>query len=441
MKKSILLLTLLLVGATTFAQTKDKKWGLGLGAGIYENDGVESLGFIPQLSLSRYLNSSFDVGLQGEMGLFNADVDETLDMSNISLNVKYKLSNGYIIKENSLFRPYLFAGPSYLFDNKDEGFDLHAGVGTKIAVSPRVSLFAEGGYIDGLDLTSPDYGDYKDSHIKATAGIVYNFGSKNDADGDGVADRKDECPDTPKGVTVDENGCPVDSDGDGIPDYLDECPQEPGTIALNGCPDRDGDGIVDKDDACPDVFGLKEFDGCPDSDNDGVPDAKDKCPDTPELWKVDKNGCPVDTDGDGLYDGEDDCPTQAGPKENKGCPVETPEAIENFRPVLFATDKSKLRSNETNKLDELVEALKEYPEYKFHIYGHADERASKAYNMELSVERANAVANYFKEHGIAANRILGVKGYGETRPAVPNTSPENMQKNRRVELDFEKDNE
>jgi len=42
-----------------------------------------------------------------------------------------------------------------------------------------------------------------------------------DADGDGVRDRKDECPGTPKGVSVYLTGCPTDRDGDGVADYLD----------------------------------------------------------------------------------------------------------------------------------------------------------------------------------------------------------------------------
>lgn len=53
-----------------------------------------------------------------------------------------------------------------------------------------------------------------------------------DADGDGVPDSSDECPNTPADTT---NGCPEDSDGDGVPDYMDECPSvagEPDT----GCP-------------------------------------------------------------------------------------------------------------------------------------------------------------------------------------------------------------
>ena len=49
-----------------------------------------------------------------------------------------------------------------------------------------------------------------------------------DSDGDGVVDPNDRCPNTPAGVAVDADGCPLDEDGDGVPDYLDECP---GTIA------------------------------------------------------------------------------------------------------------------------------------------------------------------------------------------------------------------
>ncbi|HSO22666.1 MAG TPA: thrombospondin type 3 repeat-containing protein, partial [Chondromyces sp.] len=89
-----------------------------------------------------------------------------------------------------------------------------------------------------------------------------------DDDGDGVANHLDRCPDTPKGVTVDAEGCPVDSDGDGVPDYLDKCPGTPAGVKVNA-------------------------DGCPiDSDGDGVPDARDLCPDTPRGMAVDANGCP-----------------------------------------------------------------------------------------------------------------------------------------------------
>lgn len=59
-----------------------------------------------------------------------------------------------------------------------------------------------------------------------------------DTDGDGVPDHLDKCPGTPKGVTVDTQGCPVDSDGDGVPDYLDKCPATPFGVRVDaeGCP-------------------------------------------------------------------------------------------------------------------------------------------------------------------------------------------------------------
>lgn len=48
-----------------------------------------------------------------------------------------------------------------------------------------------------------------------------------DSDCDGVPDDRDACPDTPRGVKVDERGCPLDSDGDGVPDTRDACPGTP----------------------------------------------------------------------------------------------------------------------------------------------------------------------------------------------------------------------
>jgi OOP family OmpA-OmpF porin len=59
-----------------------------------------------------------------------------------------------------------------------------------------------------------------------------------DADGDGVADNFDKCPDTPKGAKVDARGCPMDSDGDGVFDGIDKCADTPkGTeVDKEGCP-------------------------------------------------------------------------------------------------------------------------------------------------------------------------------------------------------------
>ena len=58
-----------------------------------------------------------------------------------------------------------------------------------------------------------------------------------DSDHDGVPDSADKCPNTPAGVKVDANGCPLDSDNDGVPDYLDKCPGSPrgSKVDAQGC--------------------------------------------------------------------------------------------------------------------------------------------------------------------------------------------------------------
>jgi OOP family OmpA-OmpF porin len=73
-----------------------------------------------------------------------------------------------------------------------------------------------------------------------------------DSDGDGIPDIngipdiKDKCPNTPKGIEVDLNGCPLkpvaakdlkDSDGDGVYDFKDRCPDTPKGAKVNevGC--------------------------------------------------------------------------------------------------------------------------------------------------------------------------------------------------------------
>ena len=155
---------------------------------------------------------------------------------------------------------------------------------------------------------------YNTRGINLGIGLTIVLGNRKDADRDGVTDKLDLCPDTPKDVKVDKNGCPLDSDGDGVPDYLDKCPNTPkdavGHVDKDGCLiDTDGDGVPDYLDKCPDTpreaIGFVDKNGCTlDSDGDGVPDYLDKCPNTPEAAKdyIDKNGCPIDTDGDGVPD-------------------------------------------------------------------------------------------------------------------------------------------
>jgi outer membrane protein OmpA-like peptidoglycan-associated protein len=154
-------------------------------------------------------------------------------------------------------------------------------------------------------------------------------GCPSDADQDGVLDGLDKCPGTPAGAKIDEAGCPLDADRDGVADGLDQCPDTPAGATVNnvGCPlDADHDGVFDGLDQCPDTPAGATVDanGCPkDSDGDKVLDGLDRCPDTPAGVVVDENGCPKDADNDGVPDGIDKCPnTPVGERvDPMGCPL------------------------------------------------------------------------------------------------------------------------
>jgi len=450
MKKLTLLFLAKLMTLIVLAQTADNKWALGLGAGPYfsyrhellggaEHNAWKSIFTTPELYVSRFLSPSFDAMLKGNIGFRSINEKTSNDFTNIALNLRYKLANDKLFSSSSKIQPYLFAGPTFLADNKEKKLDFNAGLGFKFPLAERTALYLEGKYLDGLkpgmeSEYKPDgITDIKDNIVAVTAGLEFGLGKAKDSDGDGVPDKKDKCPNTPAGVAVDANGCPLDRDGDGIPDYKDDCPDTPGLASLNGCPDKDGDGIADHLDECPDVPGLKKFNGCPDTDGDGVPDPKDECPNTPKGCSVDAKGCPLDTDKDGIIDCEDQCPNQPGTKENKGCPVTCVDF--NVDPVYFNFDRSELRPEGIAALDAFVAKLGDCKNYEVVVNGHTCSIGSTRYNQALSERRAQSVVKYLLTKGLN-NAFVGSKGYGETQPAVPNTTKVNREKNRRAEIDL-----
>jgi OOP family OmpA-OmpF porin len=134
-----------------------------------------------------------------------------------------------------------------------------------------------------------------------------------------------------------------------------------------------------------------------DSDGDGVPDNLDKCPGTPKGARVNKDGCWV---------------------------------IEH---VLFDFDKYNIKPQFCHLLDEAAVVFVNNPGLRVRIEGHTDNIGTAAYNMKLSLRRANAVMNYFIKKGIAKERLRS-EGFGFTRPVATNETAEGRALNRRVQL-------
>ncbi len=181
-----------------------------------------------------------------------------------------------------------------------------------------------------------------------------------------------------------------------------------------------------------------------DSDGDGVTDDTDRCPDTPRGVQVDADGCPLDSDRDGVFDFQDACPdTPAGTSvDGKGCPIPKPVATSAektdagtyvYRDIQFENNQAVLKASSFPALNEVTELLKARPDLNIEIHGHTDGSGSRAYNMDLSRRRAEAVKTFLASKGIAAARMT-TKAFGPDRPVDSNATAEGRARNRRVEF-------
>lgn len=101
--------------------------------------------------------------------------------------------------------------------------------------------------------------------------------------------------------------------------------------------------------------------------------------------------------------------------------------------INFDYNKSTIKPESMGTLNMIVQIMKENPELKFEIGGHSDSDGEDTYNLKLSQQRAEAVRSQLVSMGIDAGRLTA-KGYGESKPVAPNTTPEGKANNRRVEF-------
>lgn len=101
--------------------------------------------------------------------------------------------------------------------------------------------------------------------------------------------------------------------------------------------------------------------------------------------------------------------------------------------LYFDFDKSTLRAESKNELENAIRWLQANPSVRIEVGGHTDSKGSDEYNIRLSQRRAQAVVNYLVAGGIDPSRIVAY-GYGERMPIASNATDEGRQLNRRVEF-------
>lgn len=322
----------------------------------------------------------------------NADADRKHVDGSSDFN-EYRLDGIYYFAgQDEAWNPYVSAGAGHADFGDDvlveqtagsdhEETRVNVGAGFRYNVSDNVSIRAELREFHGIDESTFD--------TQATLGLSFAFNrtvsepspEPEDADNDSVPDSRDQCPGTPAGASVDNNGCERDDDADGIANSKDQCPNTPAGASVNNR-------------------------GCElDSDNDGVVNSQDQCPDTAVGAKVDDTGC------EGV--------------------TETVETIE--LKVQFPTNSSVIGDAYDNEIRRVAEFMREHPETTVEIAGHSDSMGEAEYNRFLSQRRAEAVAKRLTDAlGISTDRVNAV-GYGEAEPIANNDTAAGRAENRRVE--------
>jgi len=273
---------------------------------------------------------------------------------------------------------------------------------------------------------------------------VFLGATRRDADGDGVLDRRDACPDTPGRVRVDATGCATDRDLDGVPDYRDDCPRTPRGASVDrlGCgADADRDGVLDGVDTCPDTpaGAPVDIEGCAlDTDGDGVHDGRDECPDTPPGAEVNDRGCRPDADSDGVPDAADACPDSAEglPVDGEGCSQvqrDLAEGAVTLRDLRLEFEAVTVRGPSARRLDQIGRALLENPAWRVEIRVWTDTLGPEGYNLRMSELLAEGIRDELSRRFPALDpaRLLP-RGMGEAGPGEEGEAPAG--EGRRVEF-------
>jgi len=276
-----------------------------------------------------------------------------------------------------------------------------------------------------------------------------------DTDGDGLKDGEEVTKYKTDPLKVDTDGdrlndgdevlkyktdpLKADTDSDGLSDYAELITNKTDPLKA----DTDGDGLKDGEE----VTKYKTDPLKADTDGDGLKDGE-------EVTKYKTDPLKADTDGDGLKDGEEITNFKTDPlkKDTDGGTVDDGVEVKRgtnplnadddvvkvgvpmiLEGVTFATGKADITPESAIILEQSLKTMNIYPEIEVEIGGHTDNVGKKSSNVKLSQKRADSVKDWLVSKGVDPKRI-STKGYGPDQPIVPNDTPENKRKNRRIEF-------
>lgn len=104
--------------------------------------------------------------------------------------------------------------------------------------------------------------------------------------------------------------------------------------------------------------------------------------------------------------------------------------------VLYGFDRVIFKVDYHEELDKVGNFLKDFPNSKVTIIGHADSTGSKEENLQLSLVRAGVLRSHIVYKFKIDRRRVSIKGYGSTRPVASNKTEAGKAKNRRIEVVF-----
>jgi len=127
-----------------------------------------------------------------------------------------------------------------------------------------------------------------------------------------------------------------------------------------------------------------------------------------------------------------DCAGGQECQQNK-CVAAATKSECNWEPLRFGFNEATLPADAQSRLSDLAQCIKAAGSGRIELAGHADERGTEEYNLQLSQKRAASVKKYLVDLGIQASQLKTV-GYGENRPAEQGSSEDAWAANRRVEF-------